>query len=217
MTLIYADPYSGQEILLLPGDVPSGAAYDPRRTDPPIAWLGGCTHCLGDSRHLSIHVRRQIELLSSRRKSAKSPAHDYDVPHCEYKIQHWIQNDLVQRALVYIPGASCISVSQAPRDKMIMDGNIGSTIALRHLRFLFSGRIATTREILAASSQLAARQLADKHVRGYRTACRQLDWLSVVQQAERSSTERSSTERSSTERSSAERSSAERSATELAS
>ena len=187
--LVYADPYSGQEILLLPGKIPSGAAYDPRRTDPPVAWLSGCSHCLGDSRHLSIHVRRQIQLLSSRSKSKEAPANDYDVPCCEYKIQHWIKKDGVQRALVYVPGTASISVAQEPRDRLIVSAKIGSSIALRQLRFLFSGRIATPHEILAVALPLAALQEARRHSPGYRSACRRIDWVAVAKQAEQALTE----------------------------
>jgi hypothetical protein len=182
--IIYADPYSGHEILLLPGKIPSGATYNPRRTDPPIAWIAGCSHCLKDSRHLSIHVRRQVQLLASQSDLRALSVREYLVPHCEHKIRHWTRPDGIQRALVFVPGADSVSVSQAPRDKLMIDGEIGSRIALRHLRFLFSGRVASPREILAVASTLADRQTADKHHRGYRTACRKVDWIRIVLETE---------------------------------
>lgn len=203
--LIYADPYSGQEILLLPGDVPSGSAYDPRRTDPPVAWQAGCSHCLGDSRHLSIHVRRQIQLLSSRRvvTLGRRKILEYDVPCCTHKIQHWLEADGSQAALILVPDPAGISATQAPHDRLILNGVIGSKITLRQLKFLFSVRVASSNEILAASSQLASKQLEDRHVRGYRTACRKIDWQSVVDIAKQPPNKRSATERSATERSAA--------------
>jgi len=183
--LIYSDPYSGHEILLLTEEIACGSTYDPRRTDPPIAWSSLCSHCLKDSRHLSIHVRRQIQLLSSRRcLSADLQTFEYSVPCCEYKIRHWSRTDLVQRALIFVPGSESISVSQSPKDKIIINGKVGSKIALRLLRFLFSARVASPREILAAGKILADKQASDKHHRGYRTTCRRVDWIRIVSESE---------------------------------
>jgi hypothetical protein len=126
-----------------------------------------------------------VQLLASQSDlRALSVNREYLVPHCEYKIRHWTRPDGIQRALVFVPGADSVSVSQAPRDKLMIDGEIGSRIALRHLRFLFSGRVASPREILAVAAILADRQTADKHHRGYRTTCRKIDWIRIVRETE---------------------------------
>lgn len=194
--LIYADPYSGQEILLLPGNVPSGAAYDPRRTDPPIAWLGGCAHCLGDARHLSIHVRRQIQLLSSCKSVSGGKllgiGREYDVPCCDHKIRHFVQDDREQQAIILIPDAACVAASQLPGDKIVIHDKVRSKITLRCLRLIFSGRLATPGEILAVSRILAKEQEARNHRPGHRSACRKIDWIAVSKQAEQISVEQAS-------------------------
>ena len=71
MRLTFRVPYTGHEVLVLAGGKRvAGLAYDPLSTDTPVAWLGGCEHCLRGDRRVPLKVRRAVRCLATLRPTA---------------------------------------------------------------------------------------------------------------------------------------------------
>ena len=183
---LFCDPYSGHEVLLLEDKIPAGAAFDPRRKEVPRAWHGSCPHCMTGRSELGTHLRRQVEMLGSRKtvgRSGSSPIYEYELP-LGGKIRYWVASDGQKKATV-IDSKSILAASQSPGEKIELSSPIASPTSMRCLRFLMSARPATPEEILACVRPLATEQLRRASLPGRRPQCEKLlDWSEIVRAAE---------------------------------
>jgi hypothetical protein len=189
---IYTDPYSGHEILVIAADDSLfGATYDPHRAGTAIAWHGDCNHCqAGRQREISIHVKREIQALRTRRHAGHVPSTgsnitEYVVPSNSHihKIRYWRDGDTQRANIVGDAESELLSAVQPPYEKITFcEGRprlFQSKILHRCLRLVFSGRAATRDEVLACAEPLAASQASRARRPGYRNLCDKIDWAKI--------------------------------------
>ena len=187
---IYTEPYSAEEMLLIEGEPLVGAAYDPRLARLPTAWSSECRHCVaGRSHDISIHVKRTISLLISRScrgvlPQSGSPIYEYRVPSNGEPdtLRHW-KSSRGQHAHVLRLGHDLMRASQEPYEKIVYESDEThphNNIVHKAIRFLFSARPATPKEIAACARPLAARQAKTAMRRGFRHVCDKIDWQKIL-------------------------------------
>jgi hypothetical protein len=193
---IYADPYSGHEILVIEDDgTLFGASYDPRRAGTAVAWHGDCRHCQsGRQRKVSIHVKREIQALRTRRHaghvpSTRSNITEYVVPSNSHvhRLRYWRDGSTQHANVVRAENTQLLlsAVQYEGEPITISDGDprfFQSKILRRCLRLIFSGREATRDEILACAEPLASAQAARARRSGYRNLCDKIDWVEICSQ-----------------------------------
>lgn len=192
---IYTEPYSAEEMLLIEGEPLVGAAYDPRLARLPTAWSSECRHCIaGRSRDVSIHVKRTIALLLTRRckgilPQSGSPIYEYRVPSNSEPdtLRHW-KSRLGQHAHVVSLDHEIMRASQTPYEKIVYESDEKhphNNIVHKAIRFLFSGRAATPKEIIACAQPLAARQAETAKRRGFRHVCDKINWQKILDEVKK--------------------------------
>lgn len=194
-TELFADPYSGREILLVEdGDRRVGVSYDPRRTDPPVPFAGDCPHCLGGRlREIPPHERREVALLLSRRESrdGRTRVCRYVIPTNSQRSMGLVirQAGRALRASVtkQSPRSTLLLVKEPTTAARVISGDphaFQSPVLWRCLKFLFSRREASREYALACLRPLLGRSLKRKPGGRY-LRCKEIDWDAVVDEARR--------------------------------
>jgi hypothetical protein len=181
---IYADPFSGIEMLLLrDGPKTHGLAYNPRRSTLPVPWSSTCPHCLkGRQLGLSSQVRREIRFLLSRQRETGRTR--YELPsRCRPHVVHHYARKKKQEALVrgFTP-IKTLLVTCVPRRPLAYEGDrraFQSPILHRCLRLLFSGRPASLEEVAACLRPLALRPKKRRGRGGRILPCKKIDWADL--------------------------------------
>jgi len=198
---IYTDPHSGHEILVLVvGKTLLGTAYNPRAAGTAVAWHGDCRHCVaGRQRELSIHVKREIQMLRTRRSAGyvpktKSAITEYTIPSNSHPhtVRYWRAADSQRACIAGEDDSSTLTAVKPAYEKVTFSGGdprqFQSKILHRCLRLLFSGRTATCEEILACAEPLAKSQLQRARRAGFRNPCDKIDWTTICSELRRSKT-----------------------------
>jgi hypothetical protein len=189
--IIYTDPYTDYEILVLEKDGNLfGAVYDPRRTGLPVPWHQNCHHCqMGRQSDLSLHIKRNIQMLCSAKSGGYVPSSgskitQYTIPSCVHVhvLRHWIIGGC-QYAHILDDNNEVLRAARAPLEKMQFEGDareFRSSIMHRCLQFIFSGRPAKKTDLEACARPLADTQKTQKPRRGRRNICDTIEWVKVL-------------------------------------
>jgi hypothetical protein len=187
----YTDPFDGWDVVTV--ERPSGLvgiAYDPRKTASPVPWEAGCPHCVaGRQRDLTVYTKREIRTLCSRRDLAvrglKSPARAYHLPtNVEPLTLFCWKDEAGTRAKVMCsdPSASLSYLDDRAEHRLLCTGGdktkFQSPILHRCLKFLFSARETSLRELASALGPIA--RPLDYLPRGRWVPCSRIDWEAVL-------------------------------------
>ena len=184
--LIFSDPYSEHEVLLLahPPEV-IGVIYHPRSTSTPIPWRSGCLHCVcGERLDLNLHIKREIKMLCTHKTSRGKTM--YKIPSNSQPYSLSLKPSLVGwQAEVARTGASLIlNVVHSFPGKITYSGELRrfrSPILHRSLKFLFSARQASKNEIASCLRELTLQQQRDGIPVIKQPPCIKIDWRSVYE------------------------------------
>jgi hypothetical protein len=193
-SLIYTDPFSGIEVLLLNHSDPTtkvGVAYDPRSTSLPVPFYSLCPHCAaGRQQGMSVHTRREVmvllsakQVLSKTRKTRRGRQNEicYTLPTNEDPtvLLCW-QKGSSRHALARTGGRELLITRPDDTSKLVYDGDrreFQSPILQRCLRFLWSSRTATPSEISAILLPLRGPR---RPQRGRASPCHKVDWNTLT-------------------------------------
>jgi hypothetical protein len=192
-TELFADPYSGREILLVKdGDRHVGVSYDPRRTDPPVPFAGDCPHCLrGRLWEIPPHERREVALLLSCRevRRGRTTSHHLEIPTNSQRSMglvlrqrgRFLHASVTKRS----PRAILLLVKEPTTAAQVISGDphaFQSPVLWRCLKFLFSRRGASREDALACLRPLLGpprkRKPGGRYLR-----CKEIDWDAVMSEA----------------------------------
>jgi hypothetical protein len=194
MRLVFTDPYSGHEILLINdlGIAPFGVSYDPRSLSPPVPWSSSCPHCVnGRDRELSIHLKREIRILSSVCAIVGKECYmTFVVPtNCEpIRVTVKALGESSQEFVVSGGGSRSATVIVLRSGRTVYEGDPllvkqarRPQILGRSLRLLSSSRVADDASLVALLRPLACAQ-GGRRSNQYSqwSPCRKLDWTEVV-------------------------------------
>jgi hypothetical protein len=201
MRLVFTDPYSGHEILLINdlGIAPFGVSYDPRSLTPPVPWSGSCPHCVhGRDRELSIHLKREIRILSSVCAIVdKELSMSFVVPtNCKpvYVVVKTL-SESSQEILVGDGGSRSATIIMRRNGQTVYEGDPllvkqarRPQILGRSLRMLSSSRVPDVESVVALLRPLARKQ-GGRRSNQYSqwSPCRKVDWAAVVKSLARES------------------------------
>jgi hypothetical protein len=178
----YADPYSGQEFLLLetPTGEVVGVTYDPRKPAEPVAWRSSCPHCRSGKTHLlTIHAKREIQLLVSRRSTADSS--HYVVPTNTTPLDLVVTETPEQRTIVVSsPDHVLVVKARPPWKSLEYEGDrrqFQAPILHRSVKLLMSARPTPPQEVCSCLSSLLAPRPSP---RGRPLPCKKIDWATVL-------------------------------------
>lgn len=181
---IYTDPFSGIELLLVErGDAMIGIAYDPRKTELPVQWSSQCPYCRAGT-HLKVpaNTSREIQLLLSR--STDRSVRHYTLPPDSRPIHlaSWTAGKITFVQVIKTNGETLL-VAKRPGAAATYGGNrrhFQGPILARCLRFLFSARRASPREIAACLLPLSSRPTPKRTRGGRQFACGKIDWTTIL-------------------------------------
>jgi hypothetical protein len=185
---IYTDPYLGTEVLLIQrGDRTFGVAYDPRKTVLPVPWSSDCPHCLaGRFKEISPHLRREIVMLLSQRAGESCVRYRVPTNGHPLTLYYWARGKTHHARITRSRQRLRITRRPGnPRLEYVGDPHLfQSPILHRCLRFLFSARKATPREITACLRPMLEQQLLrarqPRTRGGRRLSCREIDWSTTL-------------------------------------
>lgn len=178
---IYADPHNGIEVLLIEGrGISMGVVYDPRLTTPPVPWTSTCPHCrAGRSQVKSMHVRREIKMLTSRARSPRGP--QYLVPTIGRPLLLTLREGRREPIEICSPPKKRSPRRVAPMTLARALRRHRSPILRRCLRFLCSGRPASPAEVAAILRPLRDAPPTRREPGGRRLACKEIDWHAAIE------------------------------------
>jgi hypothetical protein len=174
---IYADPYSGWEVIHLSWlGCKCGIVYDPRSTTGPVPWISTCDHCLRRTRRdLRAPVCRHVRLLASERRLTDN-AVEYDVPvlgRTRLTLQVSRASDEVKMTLR--DRSRVLVVMKRGDEPRSCEGDrtLLTKIARRELDFLRSGRSADRSHVRTCARSLS--KIDESSTR----PCRRIDWEEI--------------------------------------
>lgn len=187
--VVYEDPYSGQEFLLLSTDSGEvvGVTYDPRASSAPVAWRSTCQHCRGGrSHHLSIHSKREIQLLCSRvvvcgGTHYVAPTNSAPLDLVASEVRNLRTIVVTSSSGGVVPDHVLTAKARPPYRSVEYEGDrrkFQSPILLRAIKFLLSAREPTPREVYACLSPLVGRPTP----RGRSNPCNKIAWAKVLKE-----------------------------------
>lgn len=187
---LYADPYSGREVLAIERSVEGekrslvGVAYDPRSTTSPIPWSGDCPHCLaGRQLNLTIHEKREIKLLLSQKKIGFGTRYDVPTNGKTLSLLCWRERR-AWRAKAWGKKGT-LEASRLPGEKIAYVGELRtyqSPVLRRCISFLSSAKAANLGQVWACIRPLITEQLHSRRTRGGRILpCTSIDWIAMAE------------------------------------